>query len=251
MHHIRKFGLIGYPLSHSFSKKYFEEKFRKEDITNATYALFPIASISMLPALLDQHPELVGLNVTIPYKQTVFPYLDDIDEGARSMGAVNVIHCKHNRLIGYNSDVFGFQHALLNWYAEAEDQVLKGALILGHGGAASAVSYVLRGMNIPFLYVTRRSPGAQAIGYDAIDSALLDRYPLVINTTPLGTYPQSDTFPPIPYHLLDERNSLFDLVYNPDQTTFMQKGKQRGCRVKNGLEMLERQADKAWEIWNQ
>lgn len=248
---MRKLGLIGYPLTHSFSKQYFEQKFNALGIDDYTYELFPLKTITSLPKLLADEAQLIGLNVTIPYKQSVISYLDDTDISARMVGAVNVISIKNNTLTGFNSDVYGFQQSLLQWYSTADNHSLTGALILGNGGAASAVSFVLKSLSIPYLFVTRRVIESPSIRYEEIDASLLDIYPLIINTTPLGTFPDINATPALPYHLLDDRNSLYDLVYNPEITTFMANGLKRGCRVKNGMDMLHLQAEKAWEIWSQ
>jgi shikimate dehydrogenase len=248
---MRKLGLIGFPLTHSFSKQYFENKFSMLGINDYTYELYPLETISTLPKLLAEQPQLIGLNVTIPYKQSVISYLDDTDISAQKAGAVNVISIKNNTLTGFNSDVYGFQESLLEWYSTTENHSLSGALILGNGGAASAVSFALDSLSTPHLFVTRRAIESPFIRYEEIDAKILDKYPLIINTTPLGTFPDIESMPAIPYHLLDERHSLYDLVYNPEITTFMANGLQRGCRVKNGLDMLHLQAEKAWEIWSQ
>lgn len=241
------FGLIGYPLSHSFSKKYFGEKFAREGITDCYYELFPIERIEELPAILEAHPNLRGLNVTIPYKEAVFDYLDEVEAGARAVGAVNVIRIRDGKLSGYNSDVYGFSESLAGFLAE-HDRHPAGALILGTGGAAKAVRYVLDRQKIPFRLVSRIG-GKDRLTYDQITPEILREYSLIINTTPLGMSPQIGTFPDIPYHYLQKENLLYDLVYNPELTTFMRKGTERGCPTKNGLEMLYLQAEKAWEIW--
>lgn len=264
---MKRFGLIGYPLSHSFSKRYFTEKFANEQLTDHVYELFPIPSIEELPALIGVHPGLQGLNVTIPYKEQVIPFLTDLDAGAKAVGAVNVIKITPQGWIGYNSDVDGFMGSLGDFILnhgshlyrvvedneEEEEEIefgVKGALVLGTGGAAKAVVYTLKQWGIPFLWVSR-TPKEGEISYSDVDEAMLENYPLIINTTPLGMSPNTDSCPPIPYELLTPQNLLFDLVYNPEETLFMQKGAERGCPTKNGLEMLYLQAETAWEIWNQ
>lgn len=246
---MRQFGLIGYPLGHSFSKGYFTEKFRKEEISDAAYELFPIQSIDALPALLDQQKELVGLNVTIPYKEQVIPYLDSLDESARKVGAVNVIRREGNRLIGFNSDYFGFKHSLEKWLGKmlARQQ----ALVLGTGGAAKAVGAALQDLNIPYKLVSRKG-SADILSYDQLhqDPELLQKHSLIINTSPLGMEPNISSSPDIPYDQLTASHYLYDLVYNPAETLFMKKGTEKGAQTKNGLEMLYLQAEKAWEIWN-
>lgn len=246
------FGLIGYPLSHSFSKKYFTEKFKKEKIEDHAYELFPIKDIEAFRLLIGSYPNLKGLNVTIPYKQQVLPFLDDIDPEAQAVGAVNTIKIKGDQLIGYNTDVYGFEHSLLNVLPTDEEGnriIPKGALVFGTGGAAKAVSYVLKKMGMEVLKVSR-SQGKGALTYKEIDGALLKTHPLLVNTTPLGMSPQIDTCPELPYEELSKRNVLYDLVYNPEKTLFLKKGIMKNCFCKNGLEMLHLQAEKAWEIWN-
>jgi shikimate dehydrogenase len=253
---MKLFGLIGYPLTHSFSKKYFTEKFTREGITGAVYELFPLPEIELLPKLIASQPNLRGLNVTIPHKQIVLPYLTNIDPAAKKIGAVNVIKiASDGTTTGYNSDYFGFRETLLNWFrqihgtsGQAVLQQTK-ALILGTGGASKAVKTALDDLQIESLFVSRQL-GAGQLAYDSLDEKVLQQYSLIINTTPLGTSPAIETFPPIPYHLLTPANYLYDLVYNPEETTFMKKGKERNAQVLNGLPMLHSQAEKSWEIWN-
>ena len=241
------YGLIGYPLSHSFSKKYFGDKFEREGITDCFYELFPIERIEDLPALINSLPNLRGLNVTIPYKEQVVSYLDELDESAKGVMAVNVIRVESDRLIGYNSDVYGFDGSLQGLLDEESAQP-SGALVLGTGGASKAVAYVLEKRGLPFHFVSRRS-GRNRLTYEELTEEIMNECSLIINTTPLGMSPKLDSFPDIPYHYLGEKHLLFDLVYNPEETTFMRKGKERGCATINGLKMLYLQAEKAWEIW--
>lgn len=244
----RLFGLIGYPLSHSFSKRYFSEKFEKEAICGCYYELFPLESIDQFPGLVQAYPNLRGLNVTIPYKQAVLPYLDYLDAGARAVGAVNTIRLREGRLEGFNTDVTGFERSLREWLA-ALGRAPRGALVLGTGGAARAVVYVLARMEIGYRLVSRR-PAAGQLGYRQLDAAVLDRYPLLINTTPLGMAPRTDTRPELPYDQLGPEQLLYDLVYNPQKTLFLAAGESRGCATINGLKMLHLQAEAAWDIWN-
>ncbi len=246
----RLFGLIGYPLSHSFSKRYFTEKFRKAGIDDARYELFPIAEIENLPALLGQYPNLAGLNVTIPYKQAVLPFLDRLDKGAAAVGAVNTIHFDSGERVGYNTDVVGFERSLLAWIGEERHRA-DGfrALVLGTGGAAKAVGYVLRQLGIPYHLVSRRS-GPGRLAYPEVSGTVLKAHPLVINTTPLGMAPKTAGCPDLPYSALGAQHFLYDLVYNPEMTTFMKRGLAQGARVKNGLDMLYGQAEQAWSIWS-
>ncbi|ETZ19511.1 shikimate dehydrogenase [Pedobacter sp. V48] len=246
---MRKFGLIGFPLSHSFSKKFFTEKFLNENIPDCEYELFPIEHIELLPELISKNVELEGLNVTIPYKLAVLPFLNEVDEAAEQIGAVNCISIHRNNgkelLTGYNTDAYGFEESLKPMLNEHH----KKALIFGDGGAAKAVKYVLNKLSIPFIVVTR-SPTLDSILYDAVTSELLQDYTVLINTTPLGMSPNTETCPDIPYEALTERHLAYDLVYNPEETTFLAKSGTSGASVKNGLEMLYLQAERSWYIWN-
>lgn len=241
------YGLIGYPLSHSFSRKYFTEKFEREQIAGCQYELFPIESIDQLPELLTSFPNLQGLNVTIPYKQQVIPFLSSLDEGAAAVGAVNVIKIDGKQLRGYNSDVYGFESSLLSFLNEHQAQP-KQALILGTGGAAKAVKFVLKRLNIPFS-IASREPQLDQLSYEEIN-VRIEEFQLVINTTPLGMAPNLDSCPELNYEKIGSGHLFYDLVYNPETTAFMKKGISKGIPVKNGLEMLYGQAEKAWEIWN-
>ncbi len=244
----RLFGLIGYPLSHSFSKRCFTEKFRKENIGDCAYELFPLPGIELLPELIAEHPELEGLNVTIPYKQSVIPFLNSIDPGAQAVGAVNTIRIQDYKLSGFNTDVHGFRKSLEHVLTLA-GATPRGAMVLGTGGAAKAVVWVLRHMQIPYIIVSRNE-GTGNITYNHITRNTMQQFPLIINTTPAGMAPHTAHCPPIPYAYLSQENILFDLVYNPEQTLFLERGKQMGCYTANGLEMLYLQAEAAWTIWN-
>lgn len=246
---MRQYGLIGYPLGHSFSKGYFSEKFIRENITDAVYELFPLKNIAAFPQLLQAQPQLAGLNVTIPYKEAVIPYLSELHESAANVGAVNVIRFAGDKRIGYNSDYFGFRQSLAAWLP-AERHGLQ-ALVLGTGGAAKAVCAALRDLNINFKLVSRQAT-EQQLSYAQLhrQPELLRNASLLINTTPLGMQPQTSTKPDLPYEQLSKDHYLYDLVYNPAETSFMKEGLSRGARAKNGLEMLHLQAEKAWEIWN-
>lgn len=244
---MRQFGLIGYPLSHSFSKKYFSEKFLKEGITDAHYELYELPSLGDFKSWMNAVPELKGLNVTIPYKQQVIPFLDRLDEKAEEIGAVNVIRKEANgEYVGYNSDYYGFRNSVQHFLDGAK---LSKALVLGTGGASKAVIVALRDLGITPQYVSRIA-GPDAMAYSDLTAALMKEYKLIVNTTPLGMYPQVAQCPPIPYEAIDKEFFLYDLVYNPVETLFMQKGLSRGAKVINGLDMLIAQAEKAWEIWN-
>lgn len=248
---MKQFGLIGYPLAHSFSEKYFKEKFRKENISDCVYQLFPLEKINKLPKLILENPSLGGLNVTVPYKESVIKYLDELDKVAQVVGAVNCIQIekrgKGDRLIGYNTDVIGFEQSLMPYLKSYHQS----AIILGTGGSAKAVAYVLKKLGIAYTLVSRNAKDKNTIGYADLTESFIQNHLLIINTTPLGMYPNTQLFPQIPYEHLTEQYLLFDLVYNPEQTLFLQKGKLQGATIKNGLEMLYLQAEKSFEIWNQ
>ena len=246
---IRRFGLIGYPLSHSFSPGYFAAKFEREGLADCRYEAYPLASLNLLPKLLAENPNLEGLNVTIPYKSSVMTLLDEISDEARSIGAVNIIKIKDGKLIGHNSDVYGFEVSLRNFLPNPLPQGMK-ALVLGTGGAAKAVLFVLGKMGIPFQSVSRQA-GAKNIGYEAISKEILQSHRLVVNTTPLGMSPDINACPPIPYHWLTPHHHCYDLVYNPEKTRFLALAQAAGCPIQNGLPMLYLQAERAWEIWNE
>jgi shikimate dehydrogenase len=244
---MRYFGLIGEKLSHSFSKRYFTEKFERENI-EAQYELYELAAIDELPALWGRVP-LTGLNVTIPYKQAVIPYMDELSAEARAVGAVNTILFEEGKRIGYNSDVYGFRESLLRFLGEAK---VDRALILGSGGAARAVQFVLR-EQLQFqqcVMVSRSPQNAEQLSYGQLEDLNWQEWPLVVNTTPLGMHPLTDRFPDIPYHKLRPHHFAFDLIYNPAETIFMQKAAAHGARTLNGMEMLILQAEGSWRFWN-
>lgn len=242
---MRQFGLIGYPLSHSFSKKYFTEKFEREEIQAAAYDNFPIASIDELPGLLNNTASLEGINVTIPYKELVIPFLSEQTAVVQKIQACNCIKIENEKLIGYNTDVTGFELSLKPKLGNHH----KYALILGTGGAAKAVEYVLEKLGISFKYVSR-NPVPGHIFYHDVTPELLEQYTLIINTTPLGMYPDIESYPPIPYAALSSQHYLFDLVYNPGKTSFLHRGEAQGAVIKNGQDMLVIQAEESWKIWN-
>jgi len=246
---MRQFGLIGYPLSHSFSKKYFTEKFEQENIAQASYELYELSSIDLFPALLAKHLDLVGLNVTIPYKQAVMPYLDALDTSAQKVGAVNVIKIENGKKTGFNSDYYGFKQSLINSHFSINTHTQ--ALVLGSGGASKAVIAALSDLAIQCKIVSRNPVNDQQIAYKSITSELIANYQIIVNTTPLGMHPHTNACPDLPYEALNENYLLFDLLYNPSETLFMKKGATQGAKVLNGLEMLHLQAEKSWEIWNQ
>jgi shikimate dehydrogenase len=246
---MRKFGLIGYPLGHSFSRKYFTEKFHNEQIIDCLYENYPLTDISQITELLINEPDLTGLNVTIPYKTEIIKYLSHISPEANEIGAVNVVKIRRSGkkmvLSGFNSDITGIRDSL-NQFANRN---LKAAIVLGTGGSSKAVCFVLRKMGTEVVLVSR-SRSKDSISYSDIDSELLKKSGLIVNTTPLGMYPNVETFPDIDYSLLGKDHMLFDLVYNPEITAFLRKGSERGCSVISGLKMLQSQAERSWEIWN-
>jgi len=243
-----KYGIIGCPLGHSFSKKFFDQKFEKENI-NAEYLNFEISDISQFSDIIKSNPELKGLNVTLPYKEKIIPFLDNLDKEAEEIGAVNVISIEQyngkTELTGYNSDVIGFQNSI----SLMLDNSYKKALILGTGGASKAVYQGLKNLNIESKYVSRQPiPGGYT--YNDLNNSILDEYTLIINTSPLGMFPNIDQYPDIPYEYLSEKHLLYDLIYNPPITKFLELGNKQGATIKNGIEMLELQAISSWEIWS-
>lgn len=243
-----KYGLIGYPLGHSFSIGYHNQRFADEGI-NAKYINFEIPSIDSLPEVLNSNPELKGLNVTIPYKEKVIEFLDYISPEARAIGAVNVIRVVHEgkniKLRGYNSDVIGFTQSI----EPMLESYHKKALVLGTGGASKAIAYGLKSLGIEPVFVSRyERPGT--IQYGSITPEVVHEYPVIVNCTPLGMFPKVDTCPDLPYEAMDDKNILYDLIYNPDETLFIKLGAKQGASVKNGLEMLLLQAFASWEFWN-
>lgn len=240
-----KYGLIGFPLGHSFSKIYFTEKFRKEGLSS-TYELFPLSAITELPGLIGGNPELRGLNVTIPYKESVMTYLTELSPEAEAIGAVNVIKINGDRLMGHNTDFIGFKESLRPLLREE----ITDALVLGSGGASKAVCHALRVLGIRPTVVSRH-PSEGMAGYDDLTPEVMEKNLLIVNATPLGMAPNTDTAPEIPYHLLSERHICYDVVYNPAETLFMKKSAAGGAKVKNGLDMLHLQAEHAWRIWNE
>lgn len=244
-----KYGLIGFPLGHSFSISYFNEKFKSENI-DAEYVNFEIPTIETLPEILASNSELKGLNVTIPYKEKVISYLDDMSEEAREIGAVNVIRVTHKggktHLKGFNSDVIGFTRSI----EPMLECIHKKALILGTGGASKAIDFGLRSLGLKTLFVSRSNEKKGAISYDAVTPDIIREYNVIVNCTPLGMYPNVNSCPKIPYEAMDSSTILYDLIYNPDETLFMRKGAEHGATTKNGVEMLLLQAFASWEFWN-
>ncbi len=250
---MRQFGLIGYPLSHSFSQKFFTEKFLQENILNAKYDNFPIASIESFAGLWKENPNLEGLNVTIPYKKEVIPFLQHSSAVVQEINACNCIRKFNNELYGYNTDVIGFEKSLLPFLKPHHTH----ALILGTGGAAAAVQWVLQKLNIQFQVVSRKGNAIEAnnemkayLSYDQLAASVIESHTLIINTSPLGMYPNTNEAPPIAYEGITAQHHLYDLVYNPIETLFMKNGLAKGATVQNGLAMLHIQAEESWAIWN-
>ncbi|MDQ3111310.1 MAG: shikimate dehydrogenase [Bacteroidota bacterium] len=254
---MRLFGLIGFPLSHSFSEKYFAEKFLRENIGDAAYRNFPLEKIDQLHGLISANPDLSGLNVTIPWKEKVIPYLDEIDETAKAIGAVNtillnpfVILSDSRRMTkGFNTDVYGFRQSIKPFLTSAHER----ALILGTGGASKAVEYVLKQIGVDCIFVSREKKnilGKTILTYEELNSYVVASCKLIVNCSPVGTFPNVNEFPKLPYESITKEHLLYDLIYNPAETEFLKKGKAQGAEIMNGLDMLKLQAEKAWEIWN-
>jgi shikimate dehydrogenase len=245
---MRKFGLIGYPLGHSFSKKYFSDKFFREHIRDCSYENYPLTTIGQLPDLI-LYENIDGLNVTIPYKSAVIKYLDKIDPEADAIGAVNVIKVKRIKdkagLYGFNSDIAGIRDTLM----PVINSEIKNALVLGTGGGSKAVCYVLKEINLHYTLISREKKYG-CLTYSDLNPGIIRNTQLIVNTTPLGMYPETDGKPDLQYDLLDSKHILFDLVYNPEITSFLRMGKERGCTILSGLKMLYSQAERSWEIWN-
>lgn len=240
-----KYGIIGYPLGHSFSRAFFTEKFQREHI-DAEYVNFEIPSADMLPGIVQANPNLRGLNVTLPYKEAVIPMLDELSDEAKEIGAVNVIRVRDGRLKGFNSDIIGFMDSirplLKPWHQHA--------LVLGTGGASRAIRVGLQRLGIEWTYVSR-TPAPGRLTYADLTSELMEHYQVIVNCSPVGMFPRVDACPDIPYQLLTSRHLLYDLVYNPQETLFLKRGAEHGAAVKNGLEMLHLQALASWRFWNE
>ena len=247
---MRFFGLIGKSLEHSFSPVFFKEKFEKEGITDCFYKLYPLKNIDEFNQLISDFTELSGLNVTIPYKQEIIPFLDEIDENAKEIGAVNTIKFEWMqaklKLTGYNTDYLGFIDSLKLLLKKQH----KTAIVLGTGGSSMAVTYALKKLGIKYIQVSRNPVSEEILSYDSLNDDLINNYKLIVNTTPLGMYPDTSQSPDIPYNGITEDHLLYDLIYNPKQTEFLRKGKSKGADIKNGAEMLINQAEFSWKIWN-
>lgn len=244
---MKLFGLIGYPLGHSFSKQYFTEKFIKEGLTDCFFEAFPIPSIQEFPGLLMANPQLKGLGVTIPYKEQVLQFVDELSDEVKCIGATNSIKVSGNKLIAYNTDIIGFEQSFIRGLKPSH----KKALLLGTGGASKAVQYVLKKSGIDFLVVSRNELLKNGfIRYMDIDQIIMDEYTIIINCTPVGMSPNENVAPEIPYNLLSKEHYLYDLVYKPAKTLFLERGEKQGATIQNGYDMLLIQAEASWKIWN-
>ena len=245
------FGLIGYPLSHSFSQKYFNEKFEKENIRGCEFNVYPIHSIDLLPELINENSYLKGLSVTLPYKESVIPFLNQLDVSAERVGAVNCIKINNNQLTGYNTDVYGFRQPIKPFLEIQHER----ALILGTGGASKAVAYVLKEIGIDCYFVTRNKTNQNSgdnklFSYQELNDNIMNAFKLIVNASPVGMFPDVNNAPEIPYQYLTSSHLLYDLVYKPAKTLFLQKGEARGATTENGYDMLLIQAEASWKIWN-
>ncbi|MGB4930023.1 MAG: shikimate dehydrogenase [Chitinophagales bacterium] len=242
---MKLFGLIGFPLTHSFSEKYFSDKFRKEEIEECKYELYPLENVEDVRFLFEVNKELKGLNVTIPYKESVIEYLDDLDDIAQKIGAVNCIKIDEIQRVGYNTDYAGFRDSLKPLLKKHHTK----ALVLGTGGASKAVVYALNELGIQTTLVSRKE-GTTELTYQQLTKEIISQHSIIINCTPVGMYPDIQLCPEIPYEFITAQHILYDLIYNPGKTLFLEKGEKQGATIKNGLQMLELQAEYAWEIWN-
>lgn len=242
---MKRYGLIGYPLTHSLSQQYFTNKFSQEGIEDCVYDRFSIPSIDDLYAILDTHKDLCGFNITIPYKKEVLAFLTDRSKAVEEVGACNCVKIEDGHLIGYNTDVIGFENSLVPFLKPSHNR----ALVLGTGGAALAIVYVLQKLGIDFSYVSRTATSGQ-FTYNDLDASVMASHTLIINTTPLGMFPNIEVCPDIPYQLITPAHHLFDLTYNPAESTFLAKSKQMGATIQNGQQMFVEQAEHSWRIWN-
>ncbi|HXD93085.1 MAG TPA: shikimate dehydrogenase [Bacteroidia bacterium] len=246
---MKQLGLIGYPLSHSFSKKYFDEKFQKLNLSDFSFSVFSMENINQFPALLNEHKKLIGLSVTIPHKETVIPFLDEVDEVAKEIGAVNCIKISNGKLKGYNTDALGFKQSLRPFLDVNHTR----ALVFGTGGAAKAVAYVLKKLNIDVWFVTRKKniDLPNSFTYEELNEEIVAACKLLVNTTPVGMHPNINECPALPYQAITPQHLVYDLTYNPAETLFLKKAKEQGALISNGYNMLCFQADEAWRIWNE
>ena len=246
---MKQFGLVGYPLSHSYSKDLFTKKFNDLGLTDYSYNLFPLMSINRVVPLIEQNPDLKGFNVTTPHKQTIIPFLNEVAPVAKKIFAVNTVNITSKNgtiwLVGHNTDFLGFKESIKPLLKEGH----KRAIILGTGGSSKAVAYAFEEMGIEYLFVSRSTNIAKTINYSEINKSLLSMFNIIVNTTPVGMEPKVNEKPEIPYELLGPEHLVYDLIYNPEESEFLKTAKLQGCQIKNGLEMLEKQAEEAWKIW--
>lgn len=243
---VKKFGLIGYPLSHSFSKPYFEEKFKELGLTDHSFDTFELKDISEFPGLIRKEKDLVGLSVTIPHKETVIQYLDELDEVAKEIGAVNCIRIRDSKLKGFNTDAVGFRQSLRPFLDSNHSK----ALVFGTGGASKAIAYVLHELDIPFWFVSRKKSDDHTLTYSDLTPEIISSCKLLVNCTPVGMWPNDNDPLPIPYEGITAEHLCYDLIYNPADTVFLKRAKEKGALVSNGHNMLIFQAEEAWRIWN-
>lgn len=244
---MKLYGLIGYPLGHSFSKQYFAEKFVREALNNCYFDAFPIPYIDQFPALIKANPDLKGLSVTIPYKEQVLSFVTELSKEVKHIGATNCIKINGNKLIAHNTDIIGFEQSFCKLLQPHHTK----ALVLGTGGASKAVQYVLRKLKIQYLLVTRtENLKEDYINYNMIDVSIMENYPVIINCSPIGMWPNENLSPDIPYQFINSKHYLYDLVYKPSKTLFLQQGEDKGAVIQNGYEMLLLQAEASWKIWN-
>lgn len=241
------FGLVGKNISYSFSRGYFSKKFKSDKLVDHAYVNFDMPTLEEFPKIWENNPNLKGVNVTIPYKETIIPFLDDLSKKAKKIGAVNTIKItSKGKLVGYNTDCYGFKNSINPLLKKHHNK----ALILGTGGASKAIAFVLKELNISYTYVSRNPKNKKTISYEDLCPKIMKSHQIIINCTPLGTYPNIDDCPDIPYEYITKDFLLYDLIYNPSQTTFLKLGKTQGAQIINGYKMLELQAEKAWKIWN-
>lgn len=243
---MKTYGLVGRNLSHSYSQDYFTKKFKQDEIADVRYEVFEMDTLAGLRDLIDRE-NVQGLNVTIPFKEKILNYLDDLDDTVKKIGAANTIRIGDGKLIGYNTDVSGFRQSMEPFLRKRERF---SALVIGTGGAAKAVSYVLRELDIQHYFVSREPSFMNELSYEQISAGMLNTHHLIINASPQGMYPYNDTYPDIPYQHITKEHILYDLVYNPEETAFMKKGREQGAWAVNGLKMLHLQAEESWRIWN-
>jgi shikimate dehydrogenase len=243
---MKQYGLIGKSLSHSFSARYFNTKFENEGITDCRFELFELKDIKQVKELVNNNPELMGFSVTIPYKETILPYLDEMNATVEDIGACNCVKVENGKLIGYNTDIDGFMSSFLAVLEMHHDS----SIVLGNGGAAKAVIHSLEQWSLDPLVVARNPKNEHELPWDELTEEIINQHKIIINTTPVGMYPSVDEYPNIPYKGIDRFHLVYDLIYNPEKTLFLQKAEAQDATIKNGLEMLEQQAETAWIIWN-